>query len=66
MIISTKLFLILTTGFRTEDFKSFCYPAMPCPLVAMFFDVAIFVEGHLRNIPMKFGEDCPSGIGVII
>ena len=39
--------------------SNFCYRDKPNPLVAMFLmdqiSFTIFVEGHLRNITVKFG-----------
>ena len=37
VITSTKLFWIWTTGFR-DDFLSFHYRVMPCPLASIFFN----------------------------
>ena len=74
--ISTKLFWIRTTGFRGEDLLSFCYhnkpppPPPPPPLAAMFLtdqlSLAIFVDVHLRNIPMKFDLNWPGGKGRVV
>ena len=49
MTISAKSLAILTTGFRGEGFF-FCGSFM----VFLSILLAIFVEGHLRKIPMKF------------
>ena len=42
VIISTKSFCILTTGFRGEDFQSFCCRDKSYPMAAMFFDGSNF------------------------
>ena len=65
MIISAKLFWILATGFRGEDFKSLLYCDMPRTLAAIFLTDQIsfiyFIDGHLVTLAAMFLTD---GIGL--
>ena len=55
--VSTKLFCILTTGFRGEDLQSFCYRDKPRPLAAMFSTDQISFSYFCRGSPKEHSRE---------
>ena len=64
-----KLFQIRTNGFTGEDFQKNCLknsiwlPWQP-EFLMDFLRTCFKKEDHPRNIPVKFGSNWPSGLGV--
>ena len=63
-MLHTKYQSSMSYSFREDDFQRFCTFFLLVAIATRVMDgIKFFVELHPRNIPAKFHQDWPSGLG---